>query len=301
MLRNIPNALSAIPRRVAAAVFVTAGVLVVSLFLYPGYAAAFTGCSAEPAPAVNAEFEAQVVQLVNQERANHNLPPLKLLSSLTAAARHHAMDMAVDNYFNHNSMDPAGSDYTVACGTFDRISLWYKGWSGAAENIAAGFNSPQQVMDAWIASDGHRANILNPGYTEFGVGYFSGAGQFPAYWVQDFGVRDGVTPMVLAGEAATTTTRDIDVYVHGAWSQIRLRNNNGSWSDWAPFANNFTWTIDGGRGEQYVAAELRSGSTTRTSCDTITLDVPAVSAGMVDAPSKLYMPAIQSGPPTICE
>ena len=111
-------------------------------------------------------------------------------------------------------------------------------------------------------SDGHRGNILNPGYTEFGVGYYSGSGQFPSYWVQDFGVRSDVTPMILAGEAATTTTRDIDVYVHGTWNQMRLRNDNGDWSDWQPFANSFTWTINDGRGEHYVAAELRNGGTT---------------------------------------
>jgi uncharacterized protein YkwD len=286
---------------VAAIIIVTVGALTGLLFLRPSYVGAFSGCSADPATVVNGEFEAQVAQLVNQERAKNNLPPLKLVSPLTASARHHAMDMAVDNYFDHNSMDPVGGKLTVVCGTFDRVSLWYKGWSGAAENIAAGFNSPQQVMEAWMNSEGHRVNILNPGYTEFGVGYYSGAGQFPAYWVQDFGVRSDVTPMILAGEAATTTTRDIAVYVHGTWNQMRLRNDNGSWSDWKPFANSFAWTINDGRGEHYVAAELRNGGALRTSCDMITLDVPAVSAGMVDAPKKLYMPAIQSGAPAVCE
>jgi uncharacterized protein YkwD len=300
MLRNIPTILS-VARRVAVIIFVAAGALAGSLVLYPSDVAAFSGCNAEPAPVVNGEFEAQVVQLVNQERAKHSLPPLKVLSTLTAAARHHAMDMAVDGYFDHSSKDPAGSDHKVVCGTFDRISLWYTGWSGAGENIAAGYNSPQQVMDAWMSSDGHRGNILNPTFTEFGVGYFSGAGKFPAYWVQDFGVRSDVTPMILAGESAATTTREIGIYVHGAWSQIRLRNDQGSWSDWQPFANRFDWTINDGRGEHYVAAELRSGSTVRTSCDTIMLDVPAVAAGMLDAPQKLYMPAIRSDPPISCE
>jgi uncharacterized protein YkwD len=290
-----------VSRRVAAIVLVILGALAGVLILQPSHVAAFVGCSAEPAPAVNAEFEAQVAHLVNVERAKHNLPPLKLVAALTASARYHATDMAVDNYFNHDSMDPAGSEHVIVCGTFDRITLWYKGWNGAAENIAAGYNSPQQVMDAWMTSDGHRVNILNSSYTEFGIGYYSGSGQFPAYWVQDFGVRSDVTPMILAGESATTTTRDIDVYVHGAWSQIRLRNDNGSWSDWTPFANSFTWTINDGRGEHVVAAELRNGGTTRTSCDTIMLDVPAVSAAPVDAPKKLYMPAIQSGPPIVCE
>lgn len=301
MLRNIPFIAAAPVRKVAVLALVTAGMLAGLLLFQPGYVAAFAGCTVESAPAVNADFEAQVAQLVNAERAKQNLPPLKVLSALTAAARHHAMDMAVDNYFSHDSMDSAGGQLTLACGTFDRISLWYKGWSNAGENIAAGFNSPQQVMDGWMKSDGHRANILNPNYTELGVGYYSGSGQFPAYWVQDFGARSNVTPMILAGEAATTTTRDLNVYVHGSWSQMRLRNDNGDWSDWQPFANSFTWTIADGRGEHYVAAELRSGGTTRSSCDAITLDIPAVAAGMVNAPKKLYLPAVQSGPPPACE
>jgi uncharacterized protein YkwD len=301
MLCTIPIFSSALSLRAAALLFVTVSTLASLLLFQPSYVAAFSGCTAEPAPVVNGEFEAQVAQLVNVERAKNNLPPLKLLSSLTAAARYHAMDMAVDNYFNHSSMDSAGGELKVVCGTFDRISLWYKGWNGAAENIAAGFNSPQQVMDGWMSSAGHRANILNPDYVEFGVGYYSGSGQFPAYWVQDFGVRGDVTPMIIAGEAATTTSRDLDVYVHGSWSQIRLRNDNGDWTDWMPFANSFSWTIADGRGQHFVAAELRSGGTIRSSCDMITLDVPAVAAGIVNAPKKLYMPDIQSGPPPACE
>jgi uncharacterized protein YkwD len=271
------------------------------LFLKPSTAGAFSGCTPEPAPVVNAEYEAEVARLVNAERAKQGLPPLKVISTLTAAARYHAQDMAIDDYFNHESMDRVGGQLQRACGTFDRVSLWYKGWNGAAENIAAGFGTPQQVMDGWMNSPGHRANILNSSYTELGVGYFAGTGTFPSYWVQDFGVRGDVTPMILAGEAATTSTRNIDVYVHGKWSEMRLRNDNGEWTEWQPFANSFAWTINDGRGDHYVAAELRSGGTLRTSCDKITLDVPALSAGMVDAPRKLFMPAIQSGPPPVCE
>lgn len=59
---------------------------------------------------------------------------------------------------------------------------------------------------------------------------------------------------------------------------MRLRNDNGDWSDWQPFANSFTWTIADGRGQHYVAAELRSEGTTRSSCDMIRSDVPAVAA-----------------------
>jgi hypothetical protein len=156
-------------------------------------------------------------------------------------------------------------------------------------------------MEGWMNSPGHRDNILSAKYTELGVGYFTGQGTFPNYWVQDFGVRGDVTPMILAGDAATTTTRDLDVYVHGSWQEIRLRNDNGEWSKWMPFNNSFTWTINDGRGDHYVAAELRGGGAIRTSCDKITLDVPAVAGAPVNAAHKLYMPAVQTDPPRNCE
>lgn len=226
-------------------------------------AAAFTGCSAENAPVVNAEFEKRVAQLVNEVRAENGLPPLKLVTSLSVAARYHATDLGRDDYFEHDTNDRSGSSLQKVCGTFDRIRLWYNGWSVAAENIAAGYNTPEAVLAGWMDSDGHRGNILNPNFTEFGVGYFSGVGKFPSYWVQDFGTRNDVTPMILAGESAVTTSRKLDVYVHGKWGEMRLRNDGGGWSDWMPFANSFTWTINNGSGEHVVSAELRSGGTTR--------------------------------------
>lgn len=296
MPRTLPNHL----RFLSVAVAV---LLVAALLIFGGVqsVAAFTGCRAEVAPVINADFEARVAQLVNQERAAKGLPPLKLVSSLSAAARYHATDLGSDDYFQHDSYDVVGGSLQRVCGAFERMSLWYSGWTAAAENIAAGYNSPEDAVAAWMKSDGHRGNILNPAFTEFGVGYFSGAGKFPAYWVQDFGTRDSASPLILAGESTATTSRDLNVYVYGNWSQMRLRNDSGDWSKWMPFANSFTWTIADGRGQHVVAAELRSGGTTRSACDTILLDVAATQAAPLRAPYKVFMPAIQSVPPAACE
>ena len=264
-------------------------------------ASAFTGCRAETAPVINAEFERRVVELVNQERAARGLPPLKLVAALSAAARYHAADLGSDDYFQHDSHDRNNGTLQRVCGAFERISLWYSGWSAAAENIAAGYNSPEDAVAAWMTSDGHRSNILSPNYSEIGVGYFSGVGKFGAYWVQDFGARGDSSPLILAGEAQATTRRDLAVYVHGQWSEMRLRNDNGPWSDWMPFANSFTWTLAGGRGEHAVVAELRSGSVTRAACDTILLDVAATLVAPVNAPNKLFLPAIASDVPAACQ
>ncbi len=302
MSHILSSSLPAARRWFAAGVLAVVCALAGLLVFQSSFVAAYSGCSAETAPVINADFEARVAELINQERArNGNLPPLKLVSALSAAARYHAADMGNDDYFNHDSMDRVGGSLKRVCGTFERISLWYKGWNGAAENIAAGYNSPEQVMESWMSSEGHRANILNPDYTEFGVGYFAGAGTFPSYWAQDFGVRGDVTPMVLAGEAATTTQRELDVYVRGQWNQIRLRNDSGAWSAWQPFTNSFTWTIGDGRGRHIVAAELRNGGTTRSTCDSIMLDIPAVAGAQIDGNSKLFLPALRNGIAPVCD
>lgn len=291
------------PRKLHTTSIILAAVsLCATLLLWGAPAAlAFSGCSVEPAPVINADFERQVAELVNQERAANGLPPLKLVTSLSGAARYHAADLGGDDYFQHDSYDRSGGALQRACGTFERISLWYSGWNAAAENIAAGYNTPDAAMAAWMNSDGHRGNILNPGFTEFGVGYFSGAGKFNSYWVQDFGARGDTSPLILAGEQAATTQRGLTVYVHGQWSEMRLRNDNGEWSEWMPFTNSFTWTINNGRGQHAVSAELRSGGTTRAACDTILLDIAATLVAPINAPNKLYMPAIQSGPSPTCE
>lgn len=85
--------------------------------------------------------------------------------------------MAKNNYFDHNSQDGRSP--------FDRMSdAGYK-FSAAAENIAMGQQTPAAVMDAWMNSPGHKANILNCDYTEMGLGYAVGNGS--PYWTQDFG------------------------------------------------------------------------------------------------------------------
>ena len=75
-----------------------------------------------------------------------------------------------------------------------------------------GQSDPAEVMDAWMSSSGHRANILDTNNWELGVGYYQG-GPYGRYWVQDFGRRSGVYPLVIDGEAASTTSRRVSLYI----------------------------------------------------------------------------------------
>lgn len=131
-----------------------------------------------PAPAP-AGVAGQVIALVNSERAAAGCGPLKEDPQLRSAAQGHSDDMAQRNYFSHT--DPDGGDpgtRTTAAG--------YR-WSTYGENIAMGQQTAQDVMDSWMKSPGHRANILNCSFKDIGVGMRPGAGG--PWWTQNFGAR----------------------------------------------------------------------------------------------------------------
>ena len=132
----------------------------------------------ETAAQVDATEQAkQVLELVNKERSKQGLKPLKLSDELTNVATEKARDMAENGYFDHNS-PTYGSP-------FDMLRRFGVQYSAAGENIAAGQKTPEDVMDSWMNSSGHRANILNKNYAEIGIGYVEG-GSYGTYWVQLF-------------------------------------------------------------------------------------------------------------------
>ncbi len=126
------------------------------------------------------QYRAEVIKLVNVQRAKVGCNALTANSALTKAAQGHASDMLANNYFSHDSQNGTNP--------FDRMTAAGYHWSAAAENIAAGQQTPADVMQSWMNSEGHRANILNCGLKDIGVGYAAGSGaDYGQYWVQDFG------------------------------------------------------------------------------------------------------------------
>ncbi|WP_067836292.1 CAP domain-containing protein [Amphibacillus sediminis] len=119
-------------------------------------------------------FEQEVVELTNQERAKHGLSALEIDTKLSSVAREKSRDMASSGYFSHNSPN-YGSP-------FDMIKQFGISYRTAGENIAKGQRSPQEVVNAWMNSEGHRANILNANYTHIGVGYVENGN----HWTQMF-------------------------------------------------------------------------------------------------------------------
>ncbi len=120
------------------------------------------------------QYEAEVIRLVNNIRKQNGLSPLTANWELSRVARYKSQDMADRNYFSHTS---------PTYGTpFQMIKAFGLSYRTAGENIAYGYASRQKVVDGWMNSSGHRANILNASYTQIGVGYVAKGN----YWTQMF-------------------------------------------------------------------------------------------------------------------
>jgi uncharacterized protein YkwD len=130
--------------------------------------------------------EMEVLALVNLERQINNLHPLQWDSRLYASALGHSQDMAQQNYFSHTSLDGR------SVGT--RISQAGYTWHTYGENIAAGYTTPEAVVEGWMNSSGHRANILRSSFCDIGVGYaYASSSSYRRYWTQNFGRQKGVS------------------------------------------------------------------------------------------------------------
>ena len=240
-----------------------------------------TGCGGVIVSETNADFEQQIIELTNRERARVKLPPLKRVSALDDSARYFAADMAADDYWpnpgngsvSHGTYDRTRTGLVYVCPWDQRIGSFYPNPTG--ENLAAGYSKPADVIKGWLNSAGHRANLLSSKSWEIGAGFAQG-GTWGFYWVEDFGKQPGDYPLIINAEAAATDSRDVSLYVYGDWSEIRIKNDNGAWGDWQPFAHTIAWQLPSGGGPHFVFAEMRSsdGGTSALSSDSIYLNAP---------------------------
>lgn len=121
--------------------------------------------------------EAEVIRLVNVERAKAGLQPLTANWELCRIARYKSQDMINKNYFSHIS-----PTYGTPFNMMENFGITF---SSAGENIAMGQKSPAEVMNSWMNSPGHRANILSPSYSQIGVG-LAKSSTGVCYWTQMF-------------------------------------------------------------------------------------------------------------------
>ena len=125
-------------------------------------------------------IEKEVFDLVNKTRAGYGLPQLAWANDLAAVARAHSRDMINRRFFDHTNPD--------GLSPFDRMRAAGIRYKTAAENIAYGQRTPEAVMNAWMNSSGHRANILNANVKEIGVGAVADSSG-TIYWTQEFVAR----------------------------------------------------------------------------------------------------------------
>lgn len=119
-------------------------------------------------------YEQKVVDLTNQERAKNGLAALKVDTALSKVAREKSLDMSKNGYFSHTS-PTYGSP-------FDMMKQFGVSYQYAGENIAMGQRTPEEVVQAWMNSEGHRKNILSANFNYIGVGYVESGD----YWTQMF-------------------------------------------------------------------------------------------------------------------
>ena len=137
--------------------------------IYPGQVLAIPEVDAKVL-----QYEAEVIRLVNDIRKQNGLSPLTANWELSRVARYKSQDMVDNRYFAHNS---------PTYGTpFEMMRAFGLSFRTAGENIAYGYATPQKVVDGWMNSSGHRANILNASYRQIGVGYVAKGN----YWTQMF-------------------------------------------------------------------------------------------------------------------
>ena len=131
---------------------------------------------------INSVFAAfdpnELLCLVNVERAAAGVPLLGYSARLSAAAQAHSNDMASADTMSHTGTDGSTPG--------DRVSRYGFQWTEVGENIAYGYDSLGHVMEAWMNSNGHRANILGQQFQMFGAGVAQGSDGL-LYWTQDFG------------------------------------------------------------------------------------------------------------------
>ena len=121
--------------------------------------------------------ESQLIDLINAERVRLGLSPLTISPVLMQVAEAHSQDMVNRNFFDH--VNPDGQDPS------DRLDEAGYDWWACGENIGGGYTTPQAMFDGWMKSPGHKANMLDPDFTEIGLGYVTG-GYYHHYWTAVF-------------------------------------------------------------------------------------------------------------------
>ena len=208
--------------------------------------------------------EARAVYLGNLARHDNGVPPLRWNLQLTHAARWFSWDSTVNRpsgFCGHQDTQGHWPDYRAA-------AYGYLGSAGA-ENAYCGYLSPEDAIQGWMNSSGHRANLLDPNSREIGLGYYRRESDGRGYVTQDFGNDSVYAPVVIENEAISTTSPNVDLYLYdrsteggfagqGAATQMMVSNDACfSGASWEPYAADKAWTLAAGDGWRGVYVKTR--------------------------------------------
>jgi uncharacterized protein YkwD len=234
-------------------------------------------------------FELEVISRVNSERTSHGLPPLALNNSLTEAARAHNQDMILNGFFDHTGSD-GSSPAERACAHGYAPFDWGECFVG--ENIAAGYCTPAEVMEGWMNSSPHQANILNPAYREIGVGHNTG-GEYGDYWTMDLGAQPNQplprlstaqNPLVFLSELGSGHTVPASL-------PLDIQNSGGDILHWTASDDRAWLVLSGSSGDAparlSVWVDNSTGVLNSPGTKTATIHVSATNPNALDTPQNI--------------
>ncbi len=177
-----------------------------------------------PTSVMAATPEEEVLSRVNQIRSANGLAALSSNGQLAQSAVNYAAYMGRANFFSHTGPDGSTMTGRIEAGG-------YSGWTFVAENLAGGQGSAAAVVDAWMNSPGHRANILSPKAKELGIGHvFQGGSTYGHYWVQHFGARAGTVAAPPPPARETIPLQNRILVPAASWTAPQTgKTVNGDW------------------------------------------------------------------------
>lgn len=138
----------------------------------------------QPTSNVSRPLQDRVLVLVNEARKVKSLPPLATHPILERTAQAYAENMAANGFFSHDDLEGRSSAERILAGGYEKPTCNCSWVYGTGENLAHGQEAAADAVRDWLASPGHRENILKPEFDDTGIGFFDG------YWVQHFGVSN---------------------------------------------------------------------------------------------------------------
>ena len=206
----------------------------------------------------------RVLELTNAERAKVGLTALRWNGLLATTATDYAGDLVARRYFSHTSKEGTQP--------WDRAKAHgypSYGWGACyvGENLAQGYATPEDAVKAWMNSEGHRANILKPEYRELGVGVVTDATGRKT-WVQNFGARPGVLPVVIDGDADATDSPMVTLSITSEevsdWGSVGKAvlmevSNRPDFADaaWESYTKSRSWVLKDEPGTERVYVRLK--------------------------------------------